>query len=219
MPRIKWRRGLYAITDTTRFQGDALYSICTQAVRGGAVMLQYRDKSGNSEKRQTEALALRKICHQHNAFLIIDNDVELCQQVEADGVHLGPNDMQVSEARRVLGPGKILGVSCHQSLQRADEALKETANYVSFGAFYSSKTRPDAKIIDKELLKEITKFPIPSVAIGGITVGRAEELINQGIDHVAVISDLWDAKEVERQAQQYASLFEGYSTFLDRGLM
>lgn len=219
MPRIKWRRGLYAITDTTRFQGEALYKNCTQALRGGAVMLQYRDKSENKEKRILEATALRKICHQHNGFLIIDNDVELCQQVEADGVHLGSSDMQVTEARRVLGPGKILGASCHQSLQRAHEAMKETANYVSFGAFYTSKTRPDAKIIDKELLKEITKFPIPSVAIGGITVDRAEELIHQGIDHVAVISDLWDDSDVEKHAQEYAELFTGYETFLDRGLM
>ena len=144
MPRIKWRRGLYAITDTTKYQGEALYSMCTQAVRAGAVMLQYRDKSGDTEKRQIEALALRKICHQHNAFLIIDNDVGLCQHVEADGVHLGPEDISVIDARRVLGPGKIIGASCHQSIERANQALQETANYVSFGAFYPSTTRPDA---------------------------------------------------------------------------
>lgn len=219
MPRIKWRRGLYAITDTTRFQGEALFAICTQAVRGGAVMLQYRDKSGDTEKRLIEALALRKICHQHNAFLIIDNDLELCQKSEADGVHLGPEDIAIKEARRLLGPGKIIGVSCHQSLKRANEALQETANYVSFGAFYPSTTRPDAKIIDKRLLREITKFPIPSVAIGGITLERAEELIHKGIDHIAVISDLWNTTDVEKRAQEYAKLFSGYETFLDRGLM
>lgn len=219
MPRIKWRRGLYAITDTSRFADHALIENCILALRGGAVMLQYRDKSKNQAKRILQATALRKICHQHKAFLIIDNDVELCQIVDADGVHLGPNDMQVTEARRLLGPGKILGVSCHQSLARAHEALKETANYVSFGAFYPSKTRPDAKIIDKTLLNEITKFPIPSVAIGGITVERAEELIHQGIDHVAVISDLWDSENIETHAKEYAELFSGYETFLDRGLM
>ncbi len=219
MPRIKWRRGLYAITDTTKYQGEALYTICTLALRGGAVMLQYRDKSNDTKKRQVEALALRKICHKHNAFLIIDNDVELCQQIEADGVHLGPDDISVKEARRVLGPGKIIGASCHQSIERAHQALQETANYLSFGAFYPSTTRPDAKIIDKALLKEITKFPIPSVAIGGITLESAGELINQGMDHVAVISDLWNASDIEQLAQDYAKLFNGYSTFLDRGLM
>lgn len=219
MPRIKWRRGLYAITDTTRFQGEELYSACTQAVRGGAVMLQYRDKSGNAAKRHTEALQLRKICHQHNAFLIIDNDHQLCQDVEADGVHLGPKDLSVLDARSLLGPGKIIGVSCHQSLARANQALQETANYVSFGAFYPSKTRPDANIIDKALLKEITKFPIPSVAIGGITSERAEALIHQGIDHVAVISDLWNASNIEQYAKEFTQLFKGYETFLDRGLM
>ena len=219
MPRIKWRRGLYAISDTKRFEDEALIENCMLALRGGAVMLQYRDKSNDNAKRILQATALRKICHQYKAFLIIDNDAELCQAVEADGVHLGPNDMQVSEARRFLGPGKILGVSCHQSLVRAHEALKETANYVSFGAFYPSKTRPDANIINKALLKEITKFPIPSVAIGGITVDRAKELIHQGIDHVAVISDLWDSEDVETHAKKYAELFSGYETFLDRGLM
>jgi len=194
MPRIKWRRGLYAITDTERFASENLYSVCEQALRGGAVILQYRDKSGDAKKRQTEALKLKKICHQHNAFLIIDNDAELCHLIEADGVHLGPNDMQIPEARQLLGPGKIIGASCHQSLKRAYEALQQTANYVSFGAFYTSKTRPDAKIIDRSLLKEITKLPIPSVAIGGINLARAEDLVHKGIDHIAVISDLWDAE-------------------------
>jgi len=219
MPRIKWRRGLYAITDTKRFQTQDLYSACEQALRGGAVILQYRDKSNDANKRKIDALHLRKICHQYKAFLIIDNDVELCQLSEADGVHLGPNDMNPLEARQILGPGKIIGVSCHQSLARAHEAIKETANYVSFGAFYHSQTRPDAKLINQSLLSQITKFPIPSVAIGGLTPERAEKLIHQGMDHVAVISDLWNAKAIEKQAQKYTQLFNGYETFLDRGLM
>lgn len=218
MPRIKWRRGLYAITDTTRFQPDDLIEACEQVLRGGAVKLQYRDKSGNSEKRLIEATELRKLCHQYNAFLIIDNDVELCIQADADGVHLGPSDMDISEARKRLGPGRILGVSCHQDINKAKSALGATANYVSFGAFHPSRTRPDANIVDSSILDELKNFPIPVVAIGGINLQRASSLIQKGVDHIAVISDIWDAADKESHAREYAKLFEGYSTFLDRGL-
>ena len=218
MPRIKWRRGLYAITDTTRFHNAELIKACEQVLRGGVVMLQYRDKSGDSVKRLSEAIKLRKLCHQYNAFLIIDNDIDLCLQSDADGVHLGPHDMDIIEARKHLGPGRIIGVSCHQDISKAHNALAATANYVSFGAFYASKTRPDASIVDNSILNELKNFAIPVVAIGGINLERAQTLIQKGVDRVAVISDLWDANNKEEHACEYKKLFEGYSTFLDRGL-
>ena len=217
MPRIKWRRGLYAITDTNRFNNEDLITTCEQALQGGAVMLQYRDKSQNVDKRIEQATALRKLCHTYNAFLIIDNDIELCLQTNADGVHLGPLDSELTEARQLLGPGKIMGVSCYQDLEKAHQALAANANYVSFGAFYPSKTRPDAALIDFDILKELKNFPIPVVAIGGINLERADLLIQKGVDHVAVISDLWNADNIEQHADAYTQLFAGYTTVLDRG--
>ena len=217
MPRIKWRRGLYAITDTKRFSNEDLIKACEQALQGGAVMLQYRDKSQNLSKRVEQATTLRKLCHMYNAFLIIDNDIELCLQTNADGVHLGPLDSELTEARQLLGPGKIMGVSCHQDIDKAHRALAANANYVSFGAFYPSKTRPDAKIIEVDILKELKNFPIPVVAIGGINLERASLLIQNGVDHVAVISDLWDSENIQQHADAYTQLFAGYTTVLDRG--
>lgn len=217
MPIIKWRRGLYAITDTKRYSSEGLITACEQALQGGSVMLQYRDKSQNLSKRIEQATALRKLCHTYNTFLIIDNDIELCLQTDADGVHLGPLDLELTEARQLLGPGKIMGVSCHQDINKAHRAVTANANYVSFGAFYPSKTRPDADIIDFDILKELKNFPIPVVAIGGINLERAGLLIQNGVDHVAVISDLWNADNIEQHAKAYTQLFTGYSSVLDRG--
>jgi thiamine-phosphate pyrophosphorylase len=219
MPKIKWRRGLYAITDTSKFNSAELLEACTEVLIGGAVILQYRDKSGNSDKRLKEAVALRKLCHQFNAFLIIDNDVELCMQADADGVHLGPNDMSIGKARELLGPGRILGVSCHQDPEKAVNAVNETANYISVGAFHASKTRPDVDLVDISILDELQNLPVPIVAIGGINLENAEVIIQKGVEHVAVISDLWNTQFKEQQARAYTKLFSGTSTFFDRGII
>jgi len=219
MPTIKWRRGLYAITDTTRFNSAELLTACTEVLEGGAVIIQYRDKSGDTDKRLYEANALRILCHQYNAFLIVDNDVDLCIQADADGVHLGPNDMDIQEARAVLGPGRILGASCHQDPEKAVLAVANTANYVSVGAFHASRTRPDVAIVDISILEKLHHLPVPIVAIGGINLGHAVPLIQQGVEHVAVISDLWNAHDKQQHARAYAALFSNVSTFFDRGIV
>jgi len=218
MPRIKWRRGLYAITDTKRFNNKELIAACADVLRGGAVIVQYRDKSTDNNKRLQQATVLRELCHQHDAFLIIDNDIDLCKAADADGVHLGPQDIDVASARNLLGPGSIIGASCHQDINKAHKALQATANYVSFGAFYASSTRPDAALVEHNILDKIKHFPIPVVAIGGINLERAEKLIHSGVDHVAIISDLWNAANREQHARNYSELFSKVSTFYDRGL-
>ncbi|MBT8142749.1 MAG: thiamine phosphate synthase, partial [Gammaproteobacteria bacterium] len=133
-------------------------------------------------------------------------------------VHLGPEDISVHKARNILGPGKIIGASCHQSFEKAKQAVRDTANYVSFGAFYPSRTRADAAVLDHAILNQISELPIPVVAIGGINLERAKKLASQGVDHVAVISDLWNAEDIQAHAEAYQSIFSGVSNIYDRGL-
>lgn len=201
-----WRlRGLYAITPAFADRGPVL-EYAREVLAGGAVALQYREKSDASDKL---ALAgeLRRLCNAHQVPLIINDDIELAQACGADGVHLGRDDGSVREARAMLGNQTLIGVSCYNEIAQARVAAEQGADYVAFGSMYSSRTKPAAVRCEPQVLTEAKAMGLPVVAIGGITLENAPALIEAGADMLAVIGDLAGAQDVQQQARQYTTLW------------
>ncbi len=197
--------GLYAITDGPR--ADLLGAV-RQALEGGARLLQYRDKTADAPRRLDEAHALRALCRTHGAALIVNDDVALAAAVGADGVHLGREDGELAAARATLGERAIIGVSCYNSLERARALAGAGADYLAFGAFFPSPTKPHAPRATPELLRQAAALGRPLVAIGGITPDNAPSLVAAGADYLAVISALFRADDVRAAAQRIAALYD-----------
>jgi len=199
---------LYAITDTQLLPGDQLFAAVTATLKGGCKLIQYRDKSTDKDRRLFEAKNLVALCNQYHAQLLINDDVALAQEVKAHGVHLGQTDTNPVAARIILGNQAIIGVTCHNSLDLAKKAIADTANYIAFGRFFSSNTKPDAQTASLDLLKRARKeFPnIKIVAIGGITPENARMILDAGADKIAVCHALFAAKDVEAQTKRFINL-------------
>jgi thiamine-phosphate pyrophosphorylase len=201
-------RGLYAITDSHLIPADKLTGQVAAAIRGGAAVIQYRDKSSSPAQRQQQAAALVSLCHDHGIPLIINDDVELAVAVGAHGVHLGKADSTVRSARKQLGANAIIGVSCYNELERAVEAASEGADYVAFGRFFPSQSKPDTVTADPELLRQARqRLGIPVVAIGGITPENGQPLITAGAQLLAAIHGVFGQADVQAAARRYAELF------------
>jgi thiamine-phosphate pyrophosphorylase len=200
-------RGLYAITpDETNFA--ALLAMVSAALKGGVKIVQYRQKNLAPVDQGSQARKINKLCVDAGAALIINDNVELAQQIDAAGVHLGRDDMHLSEARSILGSHKIIGVSCYDQLALAEEAVASGADYIAFGAFFPSQIKPNAVRAELTLIIEARKkFATPIVAIGGITLQNAPQLIAAGVDAVAVISDLSNAPDIAARAIAFQNLF------------
>jgi thiamine-phosphate pyrophosphorylase len=196
--------GLYAITDGPR---PDLIDAVAHALEGGARLVQYRDKTADTARRLAEAGALRQLCTAYEVPLIINDDVQLAVAVRADGVHLGEHDPAPGAARAMLGDAAIIGVSCYDSLERARQFAMAGADYVAFGAFFSSSTKPLARRAAPELLRQSAALGVPRVAIGGITPDNAGALVDAGADFLAVISALFGASDVRAEARRFASLY------------
>ena len=199
--------GLYAVTPEP---ADSLTLIgkVDAALRGGARIIQYRSKSPEPALRLSQAAEMARMCRTWNALFIVNDSVELARDVDADGVHLGRNDTALSAARAVLGPGKLIGASCYNELAYARTAVQQGADYVAFGSFFQSATKPFALRADTGLLREAaSELAVPIVAIGGINEDNAAGLIAAGATAIAVVSALFDAPDIESQARRFAQLF------------
>lgn len=207
---MKPLRGLYAITDSQLLADGRLLPYVEAALRGGARLLQYRDKSGDAARRLREAEALAELCLRHGARLIINDDLELATRLGV-GLHLGQEDGSLSAARALLGREALIGATCHARLELAEQARRDGASYLAFGRFFNSQTKPGAPAATPELLDEArARFRLPLVAIGGVTLDSAPELIARGASLVAVIHALFaapNAAEVERRAHAFSQLF------------
>ena len=200
-------RGLYAVTDGS--PAPALLARVEAAIQGGARLIQYREKSAEPARRVAEAQALCVLCNGHDVSFIVNDDIELAAAVGADGVHLGKDDGEVSAARVRLGPRAIIGVSCYDSLERAVHAAHDGADYVAFGSFFASASKPAAVRAPLSLLQDArTRLNIPVCAIGGITPENGAELVLAGADMLAVIQGLFGAADVNAAARDYAKLFK-----------
>lgn len=203
------RRGLYAITSEALCASEPrLLEGVAAALRGGAVLLQYRDKWNPPMVRHRFAEALLKLCREHAVPLIINDDVALAAQIGADGVHLGRSDAPWLEARQQLGPKALVGVTCGADLERAVQAAAQGAAYVAFGRIYPSRTKPQAPPAPADILAQ-ARARLPAAcgicAIGGITPENAATLFSQGADLVAAVEGLFGADDIEAAARAYAA--------------
>ena len=200
--------GVYAITPETADTGRLLAQV-EAALAGGVAAVQYRDKSGDIARRHEQASELVALCRRFNVPLIVNDDLRLADLADADGVHLGRDDGSLREARIILGKGKFIGASCYQSLDLARAAQAAGADYVAFGSFFASPTKPAAGRADAALLHAAAQaLAIPIVAIGGITPTNAPALLDAGADSLAVLSALFDAPDIRAAAHDLNQLFE-----------
>jgi len=199
-------RGLYAITQTDHKAPDIVIAEAEAAIRGGAAVVQYRDK--NPSDALTLARELVKVCHRHRVPLLVNDDLDLAIEAGADGVHLGKDDGHIREAREKLGAAAIIGISCYNSLERAQEAQTHGATYAAFGRFFPSNSKPLAAPARLETLRQAKQtLSIPIVAIGGILPENGAELLAAGADLLAVIGGIFD-REPEASARAYQRLFD-----------
>lgn len=201
--------GLYGITDSTLMPDDrTLLDAVESALKGGASIIQYRDKSDDSEKRLRQARALNQLCQRYQVPLLINDDAQLAFDSGASGVHLGQSDGSLQQARELLGTDAIIGITCHDQLELALQARKAGADYVAFGAFFASQTKPDARPAPLSLLQEArAQLDCPIVAIGGLSVDNASQVISAGADLVAVVHALFAADDIIIRAQAFSRLF------------
>ena len=205
---LEFPGGVYAITPETA-DTERLLAQVEAALMGGVSAVQYRDKSGDIARRHEQASELVALCRQFSVPLIVNDDLRLADLTDADGVHLGRDDGSLREARIILGKNKFIGASCYQSLELAQAAQAAGANYVAFGSFFPSPTKPAAPRASLDLLREAAPhINVPLVAIGGITLANAPQLLDAGADCLAVLSALFDAPDIRASAHDLNQLFE-----------
>ncbi|MGH8617373.1 MAG: thiamine phosphate synthase [Burkholderiales bacterium] len=199
--------GLYAITPEIEDTGTLAQRVA-DAIAGGARMVQYRHKTATPVLRRTQAEALLAVCRRAGVPLIINDDLALALELDADGVHLGRDDGDTAAARRQLGPRRLLGISCYNELDRAVAAQAAGADYLAFGAVYPSRIKPGAVHAPLALFATArARFPQPLVAIGGITADNARAVIDAGADALAVVSAVFDPADTRAAAARIAGLF------------
>lgn len=200
-------RGLYTVTPDDMLL-PRLSAMVSMVLRGGGRLIQYRNKSAPAPLRRAQAAELLRICRAAGALLIVNDDLSLALEIGADGVHLGAEDGDVAAAREMLGPDRILGVSCYADMARVENAVRLGADYVGIGAVFPSKVKPDAVCAPLEMLGEAKRrFGLPVAAIGGVTLSNAPEAIAAGADMVALITDLFDAMDISARAEAFQNLF------------
>jgi thiamine-phosphate pyrophosphorylase len=200
-------RGLYLVTpnwDDTA----ALVDATAQALRSGAALVQYRHKTASPELRRDQAAQLLALCRRHAVPFIINDFIDLCLELDADGVHVGGTDASVAEARKLLGAGKIVGASCYGDRQLARGAAANGANYVAFGGFYPSKVKQYPVTTAADIVSWAkAEIALPCVVIGGMTPANAAPLVARGADLVAAISSVYGAPVIEAAMHEFARLF------------
>ena len=187
---------LYAVTDRSWLKEETLYTQVEKALKGGATFMQLREKDLDEESFYQEAIELKELCRRYQVPFVINDNVEIAKKMSADGVHVGQSDMAATDVRKILGEGKILGVSA-QTVEQAVLAEQMGADYLGVGAVFPTGTKADAVEVDVETLKAIcTAVNIPVIAIGGITAENLSELSGSGICGIAVVSAIFAAEDI-----------------------
>lgn len=203
--------GLYCITDPSLTVNSPLQieDMVQQAIGGGARIIQYRDKLSTATQQADIAHRLCQLCRRQSVLFLINDNPQLAKSVDADGVHLGQTDTDLRTARDMLGKDKIIGISCHANLQLAQSAQQQGADYVAFGRFFASQTKPQASPAPLQLLTEAkATLHIPIVAIGGINEENAPMVLAAGADMLAVIHHVFGQTDIRQAAKNIARLFD-----------
>ena len=205
MNTTTWRRGLYLLTPDE--PDTACLRARVAAVIGEASLLQYRNKAASRALRLAQARVLLPLCRQAGVPLLVNDDIDVAAEAGADGVHLGEHDGALALARQALGEAAIIGASCYNDLERARLAAANGADYIAFGAFHASATKPGARRAEPALLRAAASLGLPRVAIGGITPDNGPALVQAGADLLAVVSGVFDAPDPAAAARAYRACF------------
>ena len=205
--KIPRNSGIYVISDCKKNTVENLLKKTEKILETGISLFQFRDKYSDYDLKKMIALKLQALCKKYDTPFIVNDDVMLAETIQADGVHLGKNDMPIKMARKILGK-KIIGISCYNSLENAVNAELKGANYVALGSFFDSPTKPGAKKIPIELLSTIkSRVNIPIVAIGGITPENGKCLMENKVDFLAIISGIYESTDIVESVKAYNKLF------------
>lgn len=199
---------LYAVTDRSWLGEDTLYHQVEEAILGGATFIQLREKELSQEAFLEEAKEIKELCRKYQIPFVINDNVEIAREMDADGVHVGQSDMEAGNVREVLGPDKIIGVSA-QTVKQAVQAEQSGADYLGVGAVFPTGSKADAEDVPMETLKAICQaVSIPVIAIGGISAGNISKLAGSGICGIAVISAIFAKPDIRAAAAELRSLAE-----------
>ncbi|MFV0395936.1 MAG: thiamine phosphate synthase [Coprobacillaceae bacterium] len=199
MISIKEHLLLYAVTDRSWTNSQTLEEQVEEAIEGGITLLQLREKDVSPTFFHQEATSILQLCKKHQVPLIINDDVDIALNINADGVHVGQDDLNAKEVRQIIGEEMILGVSC-QNVEQAIKAENDGADYLGVGAVFTTTTKDDAQNTSLETLKNICQaVSIPVVAIGGIKESNISKLHNSGIAGVAIVSDIFGATNIKQK--------------------
>lgn len=201
------KKGIYAITPD-QADSSLLFAQVEQALQGGISLLQYRDKISAPAEMLARAKTLQSLCQQKNVPLIINDSAELSLACKAAGVHLGQGDGSLKQARTLLGKQAIIGITCHHQIELAVQAQQAGADYVAFGRFFNSKTKPGKPLATLDLVHAAkAHLTLPIVAIGGLNEANCPPLINQGIDYIALIEEVFSAVDIKEKCLSLNRLF------------
>jgi thiamine-phosphate pyrophosphorylase len=201
-------KGVYVIMDTVFLKGRSYTKATAAAIKGGAKIIQLRDKERNKEELLEIAGKMKKICADSGVLFIMNDNLDIALAVDADGLHVGQNDLPVSTARYLLPVGKILGCST-RTVEEAEKARSDGADYLGVGSMFSTTTKESAEVVGPEKLKEIKKaVDLPIVAIGGINSKNLAEVIKAGADAAAVISTVLGAADIEEATRRLVKICE-----------
>jgi thiamine-phosphate pyrophosphorylase len=200
-------RGLYLVTpdwnDTER-----LLDATRRALDGGTALVQYRNKTASGTLREEQAGALLALCRRHQRPLVINDHLDLCLRLDADGVHVGATDASVAQVRAALGPERIVGASCYGQFALAEAAQAAGASYVALGGFYPSRVKVYEVSTPLAIVARAkAALRVPVVVIGGMTVANARPLVGHGADMVAAISSVYGAQDPHEAAREFAGLY------------
>ncbi|MBV5279231.1 MAG: thiamine phosphate synthase [Campylobacteraceae bacterium] len=205
MSKNELLKGIYVLTDASLTPLDTILSQIERVLRLGVSVVQFRDKYASDEALEFTCKALCDLCKKYNALFIIDDRVHLAKKVNADGLHVGEDDISFEEARAILGD-KIIGVSCYGDIERAKYYEALGADYVAFGSFFRSPTKPHSKVVPLSVLEEAKKvLKVPICAIGGINADNISEVVKSGIAMYSVISAVYENDTIEDNIQKLQS--------------
>lgn len=193
---------LYVITDEKLLEGKDIVKAVEEAILGGADVIQYRAKNKSSREMYQEAVQIKKLCGKYNKPLIINDRVDIALSVDADGVHVGQEDLDVEVVRRLIGFDKIVGLST-KNLKQVEEANRLPVDYIGFGSIFPTETKKDAKVSGLDQLKKAVELSIqPVVAVGGINEQNIQSVLDTGCENVAVVSAVFRNKNIKQNTKR-----------------
>lgn len=196
-------KGLYVLTDATLTPEETMLEQIERVLKSGVKVIQYRDKEATDEEAEKQCLRLQALCDYYEAVFIIDDRLGLAHHINADGLHVGEDDVSYEEARALLGADKIIGVSCYGNIERAQKYANLGADYVAFGSFFPSPTKPHAKVVEPDVLKIAKEtLSVPICAIGGISEENIELLSCYDIAMYSLISAVYKEDAIEENLEK-----------------